>query len=226
MHGSLRLFYLLLAPACTDGIKCGWGAAFINKGDIGPCTPTEFLEKILIFEMHDSANKPMTVATIVPVVYDELRNRASRLLANERRDHMFQTTALVHELYLRLADRGEFEVTSRVQFFRMAATAMRRILVDHARDRGRLKRGGGRRKLQLDGIVAAFEDRAFDLLALDEALKKLASVDPRQCQLVELRFFAGLSAEETAKALGVSSRTIERNWSALRLWLLREIKGA
>ncbi len=205
------------------GIECERRAATV-KGDIEPRIPTRFFGLTQICHMHDSKDEPMSVAELIPEVYDELRTRASRLLANERSDHMFQTTALIHEAYIRLASRDD--VISRERFFRMAATVMRRILVDHARDRGRLKRGGGRRKLRLDDVVSAFEVQAIDLLALDEALTKLASVDPQQCQIVELRFFAGLGVEETAKVLDVSSRTIERSWGAIRLWLLREIERA
>lgn len=162
-------------------------------------------------------------AELLPVVYGELRALADRQLRKERIDHTLQATALVHEAYLRLVKGEPVTWENRGHFFRVAAAVMRHILVNHARDRGRLKRGGGRQKVPLDDAVAVFEERALDLVALDEALTRLAGYDVRPSRVVELRFFGGLTVDETAEVLGVSPRTVEGDWSTAKLWLLREI---
>jgi len=163
------------------------------------------------------------VADVLPLVYDELYRLAAGQMARERGDHTLQPTALVHEAYLRLAMRKDVCFNDRRHFYRTAAMVMRSILINHARDRKRLKRGGGARPLPLDEATAAFEERAIDLVALDEALTKLGEIDPRQSEMIELRFFGGLTIAETAEVLGVSERTVQADWTLARAWLLRAI---
>jgi RNA polymerase sigma factor (TIGR02999 family) len=157
---------------------------------------------------------------LVPLVYDELRRIARRCLAGQRGSHTLQPTALVHEAYLRLtnADRDPVDWQGRVHFFATAARVMRQILVDHARKHMAAKRGGGAVTVLLaDG--AAPQKAILDLLALDDAMKRLASLDARQCQIVELRFFGGLSIEEAAQVVEISTATAKRDWATARLWL-------
>jgi RNA polymerase sigma factor (TIGR02999 family) len=165
------------------------------------------------------------VDALLDIVYDELRQLASRYLSHERPGHTLQTTALVHEAYLKLVRQDSVGFDDRAQFFAAAATAMRRILVDHARTRRRQKRGGGGTAVQLDEALAAFEERALDLLALDEALNELARLDPRKAQLVELRFFAGLTVGEAASLMKIAERTAERDWTTARAWLRASLEG-
>jgi RNA polymerase sigma factor (TIGR02999 family) len=170
---------------------------------------------------------PQAASQLLPLVYDELRQLAAHRLAHQTPGQTLQPTALVHEAYLRLVDDPEgHDWDSRGHFFAAAAEAMRRILVENARRKGRRKRGGGRARLDLGAAeeVAVPEVRE-DLLALDEALTKLASVDPQAAQLVQLRYFAGLPIPEAARALGVSPRTADRLWAFARAWLLREVGG-
>jgi RNA polymerase sigma factor (TIGR02999 family) len=172
-----------------------------------------------------AAGDPDAAASLFALVYDELRRLAASALRRERPDHTLQATALVHEAYLRLADEPDARWENRAHFLAVAAQAMRRILVDHARGRNAQKRGGGdvRRSLDgLEGIVAA-EGPEVDLLALDEALGRLAVFDPRQARVVELRFFGGLTVEETAAVTGLSDRTVKREWQMARAWLRREM---
>jgi RNA polymerase sigma factor (TIGR02999 family) len=166
------------------------------------------------------------VRALIPLVYDELRTIAAAALVRERTGHTLQPTALVHEACMRLLGDEPGPWHDRRHFYRAAATVMRYILVNHARDRKRLKRGGGRQRLPLDDAMAVYEDRAIDLLALDEALVRLESVNARSVEVIELRFFAGLTIEETANVLGVSRRTVEVDWSHARAWLLREMTPA
>ena len=154
-------------------------------------------------------------------MYAELRRLAARHLRHERQGHTLQTTALVHEAYLRLVGQQRRSLQNRAHFFAMAAQMMRRILVDHARRRRAGKRGAGQEILPLDADVAAPGD--LDVIALDEALVLLATMDARQSRIVELRFFGGLSVPETAKVVGASPATIKREWQAARAWLYREI---
>jgi RNA polymerase sigma-70 factor, ECF subfamily len=162
---------------------------------------------------------------LLPVVYEELRRQAARAMRREAGEHTLQATALVHEAYLRLVDQRRVEWRSRAQFFGVAAQMMRRVLVDHARGRLAAKRGGGARRVTLDGqgADAAAPDADVDVLALHEALERLAVLDPDQARLVELRYFAGLGIEETAEALGVSPATVKREWAVARAWLRREL---
>jgi RNA polymerase sigma-70 factor (ECF subfamily) len=161
---------------------------------------------------------------LLPLVYEKLRTLARELMVQERPDHTLQPTALVHEAYLKLIDQTRAHWRDRAHFFSVAALALRRILVDHARGHERAKRGGGRTKLQLDeGLIAAYE-QTVDLLGLDDALARLAQQDAQRARVVELRFFAGLSTDETAAVLNVSTRTVERQWRYARAWLFRELK--
>lgn len=160
---------------------------------------------------------------LIPAVYAELRQMARRRLALERPDHSLQSAALVNEAYLRLVRQESPHWQSRAHFFGVAAHLMRQILVDHARRRLAAKRGGGVTRLALDADLTPATATEIDLLALDDALAKLAALDARQAQLVELRFFSGLSIEDTAVAMGVSPATVKREWATARAWLRREM---
>ena len=162
---------------------------------------------------------------LTPLVYEELRRQAARYLRRERAGHTLQTTGLINEAYLRLIDAKDVRWQSRAHFFAIAANLMRRVLVDHARRRDAEKRGGEHLRLTLDETLAVTSTPDVDVLAIDEALNKLAIIDSQQAQVVELRFFSGLSVEETAAALGVSPATVKRDWSVARAWLRREISG-
>ena len=161
---------------------------------------------------------------LVPRVHAELRRIAQRAMARERHDHTLQPTALVNEVYLRLVDIGQVQWNNRAHFFALSARLMRRILVDLARARGYQKRGGGAVVACLDETHAAAPVRPDELVALDEALERLAKIDPRRSEVVELRFFGGLGVEETAEALKVSRHTIMRDWPLARTWLYRELR--
>ncbi|PZR76215.1 MAG: RNA polymerase subunit sigma-70 [Chthoniobacterales bacterium] len=165
-------------------------------------------------------------ARLVPFVYEELRRLARHHLAAERRDHTLQPTALVHEAYLRLVDQDRGEWKNRAQFFGIAAQLMRRILVDYARAHNAAKRGGGVEHLSLDDVEISLQDRAGELLALDAALAELAKVDVRKSRVVELRFFGGLTVEETAEAMEINSAMVRRDWTVAKAWLHRNIKSA
>ena len=162
---------------------------------------------------------------LIPLVYDELRRVAGRRLRGESPGHSLQATALVHEVYLRLVDVDRMTVTNRAHFFGVAATLMRQILVDHARRQRADKRGGGATMLSLDEVSPAVADRGVDVLALDEALDALAAIDSRQCRVVELRFFGGLTIDEAAEALDVSPATVEREWALAKAWLHRRLSA-
>jgi RNA polymerase sigma factor (TIGR02999 family) len=160
---------------------------------------------------------------LIPLVYDELRRLASGYLCGERPGHTLQTTALINEAFLRLIEWKNVEWQNRAHFFGVAAQLMRRILVDYARSRHYLKRGGAAHQVSLDEAAIVAEEVSEQLVALDEALKRLAEADPRKSQIVELRYFGGLSVEETAEALKVAPRTVRREWSLARAWLYREL---
>ena len=161
---------------------------------------------------------------LAPLVYDELHQIARRCMAGERVGHSLQTTALVNETYLKLVDTRRVKWQGRAHFFAMSARLMRRILVDHARARGSLKRGGGARRVTLDETAVVASEPDVDLVALDEALLALSEMDPRKVQVVELRFFGGLSVEETAEVLAVSQDTVMRDWRRAKAWLARELE--
>jgi RNA polymerase sigma factor (TIGR02999 family) len=163
---------------------------------------------------------------VLPLVYDELHGQAVRFFSRERPGHTLQPTALVNEVYLRLRNQRQVVWQNRAQFFAIAAQMMRRILVSHARARWASKRGGGEQRITLQEGLAAAPERDVNLLALDEALTKLESLDPEKTRMVELRFFTGLSVEETAEALGVSPRTVDRHWQTAKAWLHHEIAAA
>ncbi len=171
-----------------------------------------------------SDGKQEALDNLLPLVYDELHRQASRFLRKERQGHTLQTTALINEAYLKLIDRRDVNWESRTHFFAVAAQAMRRILVDYARAKHREKRGGDNIKLSLeDATLIATKEKGVDLIALDEALDKLAERDEQQARVVELRYFSGLSLEETADALHVSRATVARDWEAARAWLHRQL---
>ncbi|HEY0458750.1 MAG TPA: sigma-70 family RNA polymerase sigma factor [Pyrinomonadaceae bacterium] len=163
---------------------------------------------------------------LVPLVYQELRRQAHRYLNRERSNHTLQTTALVHEAYLRLIDQRFVDWQNRAHFFGIAANMMRRILVNYAVSRHRDKRGGAGENLPLEeGLSVAAEERDMDLIALDKALNELAKLDERQSRIVELRYFSGLSIEETAEVLKISPATVKRDWSMAKAWLRSELGG-
>jgi RNA polymerase sigma factor (TIGR02999 family) len=162
---------------------------------------------------------------LMPLVYDELHRLASRYLRHERVGHTLQTTALVHEAYLKLVDQKKANWHNRVQFFAAAAKVMRHVLVDYARSRKAAKRGGDYCRLSLDEAAISSQDKDADLLVLNEALDNLAAIDPQQSRVVELRVFGGLTVEDTAEALGISARTVKREWSMAKAWLHQQIKN-
>ena len=162
---------------------------------------------------------------VMPLVYQELRRIASRELRKERDDHTLEATALVHEAYMRLQGNDRFHWPSRAHFFAFAAHLIRRILVDHARNRNRAKRGGGWERVTLAEAADLSLSRSPDLLALDEALTSLEAIDPRKAAVVELRFFAGLNLEETAAQLGVSPETVGREWRRAKAWLYSQLRS-
>jgi len=161
---------------------------------------------------------------LMPLVYNELRSLARSYLRRERSDHTLQATALVHEAYLRLVEQDNVNWQNRHHFFGAAANLMRRILVDHARAHLADKRGSGLPKVAITEAIAMSREQPADMLALDESLARLSSVDPQQGRIVELRVFAGLTVEETAELLGISPATVKRDWAVAKAWLLREIR--
>jgi RNA polymerase sigma factor (TIGR02999 family) len=182
-------------------------------------SPDDITEILLAWRAGDQD----ALALLTPIVYDELRRLARHYMAGERADHTLQATALVHEAYLKLVDSSRVQWQNRAHFLAVAAQMMRRILVDFARSRGYQKRGGGWNKVTLDETEFLTTDRSSDLVAIDDALQALAGFDPRKAQVVEMRFFGGLTLEETAEALGVSTDTVGRDWTAARAWLKREL---
>jgi RNA polymerase sigma-70 factor (ECF subfamily) len=191
--------------------------------------------------MSDDSEKPITrllqewrggsaqaLEQLLPLVYRELHTLASRYLSRERRDHTLQPTALLHEAYLRIAGQREADWQNRAHFFGIAAQVMRRILVDHARRDRRVKRGGGAAHLELGAVDPPGPQAAVDAVdayALDQALSRLEALDPEQGRMVELRFFGGMTIEETAVVMGKSTATIKREWAVARAWLYRELAG-
>jgi len=170
-----------------------------------------------------STGDESAVRRLMPLVYDELRRLAEFYLRQERSDHTLQATALVHEAYLRLIKQDQVDWQNRAHFFGVAAQSIRRILVDHARHHQRLKRGGDRQRIALDDDVAIDDGRELDLVGLDDALTKLSSHNPRAAEIVELRFFGGLTREEVGEYLGVAVRTVADDWRYARAWLRREL---
>jgi RNA polymerase sigma factor (TIGR02999 family) len=188
----------------------------LKQMDSGPPTITQLL-------VEWSNGDQNALDQLTPMVYDEMRRMARTYLRSERADHTLQATALVHEAYLRLIDQHSVSWQNRAHFFGIASQMMRRILVNHALAKAAEKRGGEVQKLSLDEAVSFANQREIDLIALDEALKELELLDPQQTRIVELRFFGGLSIEDTAEALRVSPATVKRDWSTAKLWLRRQL---
>jgi RNA polymerase sigma factor (TIGR02999 family) len=190
---------------------------------MGKPTPTDVTRLLLDWSRGDRT----ALDRLMPLVYDQLRALADRSLCHERSGHTLQGTALVHEAYLKLVDQRQVRWQDRAHFFGVAAQLMRRILVDHARRHRAAKRGSGERRLPLDEAeAAASQPPLVDWLALDGALDRLATLDERQARIVELRFFGGLTIEETAAVLQVSPATVKNDWSLARAWLYRELQVA
>jgi RNA polymerase sigma-70 factor (ECF subfamily) len=184
-------------------------------------SPNEVTQLLIAWGNGDQAARD----ELMPLVYKELRRLAHRYMGRERPDHTLQTSALVNEAYLRLIDQKDVQWQNRAHFFGIAAQMMRRILVDYARKRGFAKRGGEARPVSLEEAMIVSEERAANVVALDDALKSLAEHDPRKSQIVELRFFGGLSIEETAEVLAVSAGTVTRDWTLAKAWLKREMSA-
>jgi RNA polymerase sigma factor (TIGR02999 family) len=163
---------------------------------------------------------------LIPLIYDELRRLAGRHMAQERTDHTLQATALVNEVYVRLTDQRHLHWQNRAHFFALASRLMRRILVDHARAHQSVKRGGDARHVLLEEAMVVSEETAADLVALDDALSRLSAIDSRKSEVVELRYFGGLTFEEVAEVLKISPITVRRDWSTAKAWLYREIGAA
>ncbi|QDV70433.1 RNA polymerase sigma factor [Rosistilla carotiformis] len=168
---------------------------------------------------------PTAADRLMPEVYDQLRRLAQSMLNQESPSHTLQPTALVNETYLRMADQTRVDWQGKTHFFAIGAKMMRRILVDHARGKNRHKRGGQSQRIPLSDDMRVTNQKDEDVLAIEDALAKLATLDPRQAQIVELRFYGGLTVEEVANVLGVSKRTVEAEWTMLRAWLRRELGG-
>jgi RNA polymerase sigma factor (TIGR02999 family) len=184
------------------------------------------LGRTLLAELREARESDASgIGSLFPVVYAELRRLAHHYLSHERAGHTLQPTALVHEVYLRLIPQDEATWQDRGRFVGIAAHVMRQILVEHARGRNRQKRGGERGRIPLDDTVTPVDPDFARWEDLDRALNRLAQLDPRQAQVVELRYFGGLTVEETADVLGVSAKTIKRDWSIARAWLRRELKA-
>lgn len=163
---------------------------------------------------------------LYPLVYDELHRLARRYMSRERKGHTLQTTALIHEAYVRLVDQRNVQWANRSHFFAISAQIMRRILIDHARRHAYAKRGGGARQVSLEEAATIVPDHSEELLRLDEALKSLAEMDPRRSQVVELRYFGGLNNEEIAGVLHISENTVTRDWNMARAWLYQQLTGS
>jgi RNA polymerase sigma factor (TIGR02999 family) len=186
---------------------------------MSPPTQAQITDLLIAWGDGDQA----ALERLFPLVYDELRRVAAFYLRRERSDHTLQPTALVNEVYLRLFDQRRVGWQNRAQFFGVAAQLMRRILVSHARSRHAAKRGGSDQRITLQDELAVTDQRDVNLLALDDALSKLETIDPEKSKLVELRFFSGLTVPETAEVMSISPRTVDRQWQTAKAWLYREI---
>jgi RNA polymerase sigma-70 factor, ECF subfamily len=187
-----------------------------------PASPQQQVTKLLC-QWRDG--DPNALEKLIPLVQPELQRLAQHYMSRERPGHTLQTTALLDDAYLQLAEKGDVRWENRAHFFAVAAQIMRRIMVDHARQRHALKRGGGAIKITLDECAAVTETRAAELLALDEALEKLAAADQRKARVVEMRYFGGLTMEEIADVLKVHVITVTRDWTAARAWLFAALSG-
>ena len=195
--------------------------SFSEKSGKTDATP----DRVTALLVEATGGDKSAVDRLLPLIYDDLRGLAVGAMRSERRGHTLQPTALIHEAYLRLVDQTRVQWRDRAHFFAVAATVIRRVLVDHARGRGAAKRGGGRERVSLDQADPVAESPDVDVLALDEAMNRLAGFDARKSRVVELRFFGGLGIDDTAEVLGVSHATVERDWSLARAWLFRELDG-
>jgi RNA polymerase sigma factor (TIGR02999 family) len=167
-----------------------------------------------------------TIDELLPIVYGELRRLANGHLSRERGDHTLQPTALVHEAYIRLVGQRDIEWHGRAHFFGIASRLMREILIEHARRRNRIKRGGGATQIAIDGFASIGEESPMDVLAVNEALEKLEELDEQQARIVEMRFFGGLTIEEVAEVMDISTATVKREWATAKLFLLRNLSEA
>lgn len=193
----------------------------ISAASLSASTPAHVTQLLLAWGDGDES----ALTRLMPLVHGELRRMARRQMRRERDGHTLQTTALVNEVYLRLVDLSRVQWQDRAHFLAMSARLMRRVLVDHARSRGYLKRGGGAVRVSLTEALVVDDRRAPNLVALDDALDALAAVDERKSRVVEMRYFGGLSVAETAEALGVSPETVMRDWRLAKVWLLRELRN-
>ena len=205
-----------------SGRRCIPGAVCVMIGSMSEPLPEEVTQLLGQWKSGDR----QALDKLMPIVYEELRRMAHRHMAHERAGHTLQATALVNEVYLKLKDKRAGEWQSRAQFFAVAAQIMRFILVDYARRHARAKRGGGAHRVTLDEAMLVSQDKAGELLALDEALQKLEQFDKRKSQIAVLRFFSGLTVEETAEALSISVETVTRDWRLARAWLQNELCAA
>lgn len=217
--GILKAHYQLTSVALSS--------TFLPKSQVlgrtnGVNVPEPLSQPVSALLVKWRAGDQEALQALIPLVYQELRRIAQYHLKQERPDHTLQSTALVHEAYLRLVKQAPAEVENRAHFLAVASRLMRQILVDHARGHRAAKRGGGL-KLELQDAMAEQKAQNVDLIALDNALNELASLDPQQSQIVEMRFFGGLSIEDTAAVIGVSRTTVKREWATARAWLLREM---
>jgi RNA polymerase sigma factor (TIGR02999 family) len=212
-----------VADGCDFGPPAFMDAQMLaESGQPSPAPPSEADITGLLLAWR--AGDRNAVDRLFPLVYDELRRIAHRQLGRERADHTLGTTALVHEAYLKLVDQTRAQLTDRAHFFAVAARAMRRILVDYARRHRALKRGGAAGRVSLSDAALVASERADTLVALDEALTRLAELDDRLSQVVECRFFGGLTEEETAEALAVTARTVRRDWVKAKGWLYQALR--
>ena len=196
-----------------------WGKICLRIRNLVDETPNEITEQLIAWSKGDEA----ALDALIPAVYQELRRMANYYLRGENAGHLLQPTALVHEAYLRLIDQTKVDWQNRAHFFGVAAQMMRRILVDHAKAKHRAKRGGTATKVSLDETVNLSSERAAELVALDDALKVLDELDERKSRIVELRYFGGLTVDETAQVLGVSDKTVMRDWSLAKAWLYQQL---
>jgi RNA polymerase sigma-70 factor (ECF subfamily) len=185
--------------------------------------PTSDITRLLVALRTEPDRAGGVVEELFVRLYDELRRLATAQMRRERVEHTLEATALVHEAYLRLIDESSIELRDKSHFFAVCAQVMRRLLIDHHREKIAEKRGGGRVRVTYDDALAASPERELDVLALDDALTRLSELDARKCRVVELRFFCGMSIDEIAAALGVSKRTAEGDWTFARVWLEREL---
>ena len=228
-----RLRHAPTPPAATRGPRAVAGVAPWRRGGYASTdSPAESMNgsallrsQVTQFVRTADAEEPGSLDELVGLVYDELKAMARRQLARERAGHTLQTTALVHEAYLKLVDGTQVGRRGRAYFFAAAARAMRQVLVDHARRRTAAKRGGGVEPETLDDVQVAVADFAVELMDLDDALERLAAMNPRHARVVEFRYFGGMSVEETADALGVSPRTVKYDWALARAWLYDTLRG-